>query len=94
MVTSNHIHLIVFDNEGGAVIPKSIQLVAGHTAQQYNERKLRKGEFLQEQDRYHATTIESGKHLVRCLIYLDLNIVRAGVVDDTGCWAFGGYNEI
>jgi putative transposase len=34
MVTSNHIHLIVFDKEGGAVIPKSMQLLAGRTAHQ------------------------------------------------------------
>jgi putative transposase len=92
MVTSNHIHLIVFDKEGGEVIPKSMQLVAGRTAQQYNERKGRKGAFWQ--DRYHATVIESGEHLARCLIYVDLNMVRAGVVDHPSRWSFGGYNEI
>jgi hypothetical protein len=32
--TSNHIHLLVYDAEGGETIPKSIQLSAGHTAQQ------------------------------------------------------------
>jgi len=92
MVTSNHIHLIVFDKEGGTVIPKSMQLVAGRTAQQYNERKRRKGAFWQ--DRYHATVIESGEHLARCLIYVDLNMVRAGVVDHPSRWSFGGYNDI
>jgi putative transposase len=92
MITSNHIHLIVFDKEGGEVVPKSMQLVAGRTAQQYNERKGRKGAFWQ--DRYHATAIESGEHLARCLIYVDLNMVRAGVVGHPSDWAFGGYNEI
>ena len=43
MVTSNHIHLLVFDKKGGEVIPNSMQLVAGRTAQQYNDRKRRKG---------------------------------------------------
>ena len=28
-VTSNHIHLLVYDGEGGEVIPRSIQLTAG-----------------------------------------------------------------
>ena len=92
MVTSNHIHLIVFDKEGGEVIPKIIQLVAGRTGQQYNERKCRKGAFWQ--DRYHATAIESGEHLARCLIYVDLNMVRAGVVAHPCKWSFSGYNEI
>ncbi|CAB1080953.1 Transposase and inactivated derivatives [Olavius algarvensis Delta 1 endosymbiont] len=54
-------------------------LIAGRTAQQYNQRKKRKGAFWQ--DRYHATAIETGEHLLRCLVYIDLNMVRAGVVD-------------
>ncbi len=61
MVTSNHIHLLVFDGGGRDVIPKSIQLVAGRTGQKYNERKRRKGAFWE--DRYHATAVENGGHL-------------------------------
>ncbi|MCD4689647.1 MAG: transposase [Desulfuromonadaceae bacterium] len=77
-ITSNHIHLLVKDNEEADSIPSSIQLVAGRTGQEYNQRKGRKGAFWE--DRYHATAIESGKHLRRCLVYMDLNMVRAGVV--------------
>ena len=91
-VTSNHIHLLVFDEEGEDVIPSSMQLVAGRTAQQYNERKRRKGAFWQ--DRYHATAVESGEHLGRCLVYIDLNLVRAGVVRHPSEWPYSGYNEI
>ena len=90
-VTSNHIHLLVFDS-GREVIPKSIQLVAGRTAQEYNQRKNRKGAFWE--DRYHATAIESDKHLIRCMIYIDLNMVRAGVVKHPSEWVMSGYNEI
>lgn len=71
---------------------KSIQLVAGRTAQEYNERKGRKGAYWE--DRYHATAIETGEHLLRCLVYIDLNMVRAGVVNHPSEWHFGGYNEI
>ncbi len=67
-------------------------LIAGRTAQQYNQRKKRKGAFWQ--DRYHATAIETGEHLLRCLVYIDLNMVRAGVVDHPSKWQHGGYNEI
>ncbi len=31
------------------------------------------------ENRYHATAIEVGKYLQRCLVYIDLNMVRAGV---------------
>ena len=72
--------------------PKSIQLVAGRTGQEYNQRKDRKGAFWE--DRYHATAIESGEHLLRCIVYIGLNMVRAGIVDHPSQWPFCGYNEI
>ena len=91
-VTSNHVHLLVKDNDETNTISSSIQLVAGRIGQEYNQRKRRKGAFWE--DRYHATAIESGEHLRRCLVYMDLNMVRAGVVSHPADWAFGGYHEI
>ncbi len=92
VVTSNHVHLIVHDKDGGGTIPKSIQLLAGRTGQEYNQRKKRKGAFWE--DRYHATSIETGEHLMRCIVYVDLNMCRAGVVRHPEQWAHGGYNAI
>jgi REP-associated tyrosine transposase len=42
---------------------------------EYNQRKDRQGAFWE--DRYHATAIEADEHLHHCLIYIDLNMVRA-----------------
>lgn len=93
IVTSNHIHLIVSDDNGNDYsIPKAMQLIAGRSGQEYNRRKDRKGAFWE--DRYHATAIESGDHLWRCLVYVDLNMVRAGVVDHPSEWKWSGYHEI
>jgi len=92
MVTSNHIHLIVADTGDRDAIPNSMQLVAGRTGQEYNQRKDRKGAYWE--DRYHATAVESGDHLARCMVYIDTNMVRAGVVDHPSMWPFCGYNEI
>ena len=75
-VTSNHVHLLVKNTDDAESIPAGIQLIAGRTAQEYNQRKRRKGAFWE--DRYHATAIESGEHLRRCLVYVDLNVL-AGV---------------
>ena len=91
MVTSNHVHLLVQDT-GPNVIAQSIQLIAGRTAQEYNQRKGRQGAFWE--DRYHATAIEVDEHLHRCLVYIDLNMVRAGVVDHPAEWEHSGYREI
>jgi putative transposase len=91
-VTSNHIHLLVSDNGDRHTIPKSIQLIAGRTGQEYNQRKKRKGAFWE--DRYHATAVEGDEHLIHCMVYMALNMVRAGVVSHPEEWPFCGYHEI
>ena len=92
MVTSNHIHLLVVDDGNRDVIPRSIQLVAGRTAREYNKRKRRKGAFWE--DWYHATAVESGEHLLQCIVYIDVNMVLAGSVSRPSEWPFSGYKEI
>lgn len=92
MVTGNHVHLLVLDDGKRNVIPESMKLLAGRTAQEYNQRKNRKGACWE--DRYHATAIESGDHLARCMVYIDTNMFRAGVADHPSKWSFSGYNEI
>ena len=91
-VTSNHIHLLVHDDRGREVVPNTMQLIAGRTAQWYNRRKNRKGAFWE--DRYHATAVQDDDHLMQCMVYIDLNMVRAGVVRHPARWLFSGYNEI
>lgn len=92
MVTSNHVHLLVLDNGTRDVIPRSMQLVAGRTGQEFNQRKGRKGAFWE--DRYHATAVETNRHLLECMIYIDLNMVRAGVVSHPCEWEISGYHEV
>ena len=90
-VTRNHVHLLVQD-QGQNEIASGMQLVAGCTAQQYNSRKARKGAFWE--DRYHATAVQTDGHLNHCIVYMDLNMVRAGVVRHPSEWRHCGYNEI
>lgn len=91
IVTSNHIHLLVRDTERSS-ISKSMQLIAGRVAQEYNSRKSRRGAFWE--DRYFATAVATDRHLALGLVYIDLNMVRAGVVDHPSQWRVGGFNEI
>ena len=44
--------------------------------------------------RYHATMIEGGSHLWNCMKYVDLNMVRAGVVPHPREWVWCGYHEL
>lgn len=91
-VTSNHIHLLAYSNQDRETIPRALQLVAGRVGQEYNKRKNRKGAFWE--DRYHATAVDTGEYLLRCLVYIDLNMVRAGVVSHPQDWKHGGWHEI
>ena len=90
-VTCNHVHLLVQDR-GTGEIERSMQLIAGCTGQAYNRRKRRRGAFWE--DCYHATAVDTEEYLARCLVYIDLNMVRAGVVHHPGEWVECGYREI
>ncbi|MDR3566504.1 MAG: transposase [Syntrophobacteraceae bacterium] len=92
VATSNHVHLLVLDREDREAISRSMQLIAGRTAREFNQRKKRKGAFWE--DRYHATAVETSHHLFSCLTYIDLNMVRAGAVTHPCEWKFGGYAEM
>lgn len=90
-ITSSHIHLLVLNQDKGE-IAQSIQLIAGCTTSEYNQRKKRKGAFWE--DYYRATAVETNDHLLRCLSYIDLNRVRAGVVEHSDKWRWSGCNEV
>lgn len=91
IATSNHVHLLVKDR-GQGEIASSMQLIAGRVAQEYNRRRHRRGAWWE--DRYHATAVDTGEYLVRCMVYIDLNMVRAGVVTDPLDWDISGFREI
>lgn len=91
-VTSSHIHLLVLDKGKRDTIPRAMQLIAGRTAQEFNRRKGRKGAFWG--DRYYATAVETNQHLIACLTYIDLNMVRAEAVAHPSEWPAGGYIEL
>lgn len=90
-VTSNHVHLLVLDR-GREEIAASLQLIAGRTGQSFNQRKRRRGAF--GEDRYHAAAVDTQEYLARCLVYIDLNMVRAGVVRHPRDWEAAGYHEL
>ncbi len=91
IATSNHVHLLVRDT-GHQTLSRSMQLIAGRVAQEYNQRKARRGAFWA--GRFHATAVCTDHHLFQCLVYIDLNMVRAGVVSHPAQWKVCGYNEI
>lgn len=91
MITSNHVHLLIF-SENSKNLSEAMQFLQGCTAKDYNRRKHREGSFWS--GRYHPTLIQNGPHLSRCLFYIGLNMIRAGVVRHPSEWKYCGYQEI
>ncbi len=90
-ITSNHTHLLLVVLRP-ALISTFMRHLEGEFAAEYNRQKHRRGAFWSE--RYHATMIESGTYFWNCMRYIDLNMVRAGVVDHPADWPWCGYQEI
>ena len=90
-VTSNHVHLLV-DAPERLEVSGFMRDVASEFARAYNRRKDRADAFWG--DNYHATLVEDGEYLWRCLCYIELNMVRCGVVEHPRDWEWVGYHEI
>ena len=90
-VTSNHVHLLV-DAPARVEVSGFMREVASESARAYNRRKGRSNAFWG--DNYHATLVEDGPYLWRCLCYIELNMVRCGVVAHPRDWPWVGYHEI
>jgi REP element-mobilizing transposase RayT len=76
-ITSNHVHLLV-DAEERLEVSGLMREVASEFARACNRRKGRSDAFWG--DNYHATLVEDGPYLWRCVCYIELNMVRCGVV--------------
>jgi putative transposase len=91
MVTSNHIHLLIFSPDTDT-LSSAMKFLQGAVARDFNRRKKREGAFWT--GRFRPTLIQSGPHLSRCLFYIGLNMVRAGEIDHPSKWHCCGYQEL
>ncbi|MFC1763154.1 transposase [Planctomycetota bacterium] len=90
-LTCNHVHLLL-EAKDKEPISYLMQDLAGTFGQNYNRRKKHSGGYWE--GRYHATMIDSGPYLWACLLYIDMNMVRAGVVSHPEQWPWTGWQEI
>lgn len=90
-LTCNHTHLLAVSNRPRD-ISRMMQQLEGEFAEYYNRKKERRGAFWD--DHFHCTMVQSGTHLLNCLLYIDLNMVRARVVSHPREWQWCGYQEL
>ena len=90
-ITSNHTHLLLACRLKSD-LSRLMQQLEGEFAQYYNGKRSRRGAFWE--DRFHTTLIGEGNSFLNCMVYIHLNMVRAGVVSHPSAWRWCGHGEL
>jgi putative transposase len=90
VLMSNHFHLLATP-ETAESIPRMMQAVGRRYVRRYNQKHSRTGTLWE--GRYKSTIIQAERYLLACMVYIDLNPVRAGLVADprTYPWSSHGH---
>jgi putative transposase len=79
VLMSNHFHLLATP-KGVEGIPQMMQAVGRSYVRYFNNRQARTGTLWE--GRYKSTLIQAERYLLACMVYIDLNPVRAGIAAD------------
>ena len=77
VVMDNHFHLLLTPETDDG-LPRMMQAVGRAYVRYFNMRHQRTGTLWE--GRYRSNLIESERYLLACMVYIDLNPVRAGMV--------------
>lgn len=90
VLMGNHFHLLATPStEDG--LPQMMQAVGRRYVRYFNDRQARSGTLWE--GRYRSTLIETERYLLACMVYIDLNPVRAGLVKDAGDYPWSSYGR-
>ena len=78
VIMDNHFHLLATPETGDG-LPKMMQAVGRANVRYFNLRHGRSGTLWE--GRYRSNLIDSERYLLACMVYIDLNPVRAGMVE-------------
>lgn len=88
VLMSNHFHLLATPETADG-IPQMMQAVGRRYVRNYNLRQARTGTLWE--GRYRSTLIQAERYLLACMVYIDLNPVRAGMVADPADYPWSSY---
>lgn len=88
VLMDNHFHLLATPATVDA-LPKMMQAVGRSYVRYFNNRHGRSGTLWE--GRYRATLIEPERYLLACMVYIDLNPVRAGLVTQAAAWPWSSH---
>ena len=87
---SNHVHLLL-GPDGRQGLASAMQWLGSQYARYFNCRYGRTGTLWE--GRYKAGAVADRRHFFNCLQYIDLNPVRAGIVDDPSEYRWSSYRH-
>ena len=90
VLMSNHFHLLATP-ETAEGIPQMMQAVGRRYVRTYNLRHARTGTLWE--GRYKSTLIQAERYLLACMVYTDLNPVRAGMVAEPANYPWSSYQH-
>jgi putative transposase len=88
-LTTNHVHLVVQANDNVTAIPQLMKRLAGRQTRFVNSLEKRSGSLWE--GRYKISPIDTDAYLLACCRYLELNPVKAGMVDEPESYEWSSY---
>ena len=88
VLMTNHVHILA-NPETETSISKTLQSVGRRYVQYFNYTYKRTGTLWE--GRYKATVIDSDQYLLTCMRYIELNPVRAGMVEQPSAYPWSSY---
>lgn len=88
VLLDNHFHLLVTPTTQDG-LPRMMQAVGRRYVQYFNHRHARTGTLWE--GRYRSTVLQPERYLLACMVYLDLNPVRAGLVQQAADYAWSSH---
>jgi len=88
VLMTNHVHLLMTSADADG-IPDAMKLLSQRYVQYINRRRQRTGTLWE--GRYRSCLVDSEGYLLACHRYIELNPVRAGMVDDPAAYRWSSY---
>jgi putative transposase len=88
VLMSNHFHLLATPDTAVG-IPEMMQSVGRRYVRYFNQSQARTGTLWE--GRYRSTLIQAERYLLACMVYIDLNPVRAGIAEAAGDYPWSSY---
>ena len=88
VLMDNHFHLLATPATAEA-LPLMMQAVGRSYVRYFNQRHGRTGTLWE--GRYRSTLIETERYLLACMVYIDLNPVRAAMVAQPAAWPWSSH---